>query len=61
MKVRKKQNQKSLSMDDYIKAARKGNRLGEQELLGPGFHSVSRVHQSKKLYTRKRKHKGDER
>lgn len=60
MKVRKNKKQKSLSMDDYIKASRKGSRLGEQELLGPGFHSVSRVHRSKKLYTRKQKHKEDE-
>ncbi|MCQ2235810.1 MAG: hypothetical protein MJZ18_02305 [Bacteroidales bacterium] len=43
---------------DVIKAARKGNREAEQEILGPGFHSNSRVHKSAKTYTRKNKHKG---
>lgn len=47
-------------MEDYVKAARKGNRLAEQELLGPGFHSSDRTHRSKKTYNRKAKHKGDE-
>ena len=44
---------------DAIKAMRKGSREAEQELLGPGFHSFNRVHQSKKTYTRKTKHKSD--
>lgn len=43
---------------DAIKAMRRGNREDEQELLGPGFHSVDKPHKSKKIYTRKKKHKG---
>ena len=55
--VMKKKKQKS-RLDDVIKAMRRGNREGEQEVLGPGFHSANRVHRSKKTYTRKLKHKG---
>ena len=55
----KKKKQKS-RLDDVIKAMRRGNREGEQEVLGPGFHSMNRVHRSKKTYTRKIKHKGNE-
>ena len=43
---------------DAIKAMRRGGREAEMELLGPGFHSHSRVHKSEKIYTRKKKHKG---
>lgn len=43
--------------EDYIKAIKKGNREAEQELLGPGFHAISKIHKSKKTYTRKVKHK----
>lgn len=42
---------------DAIKAMRRGSREAEQELLGPGFHAKTRVHKSKKTYTRKSKHK----
>ena len=42
---------------DAIKAMRRGGREAEQDLLGPGFHSLNRVHKSKKTYTRKTKHK----
>lgn len=55
---RKKKQSKS-SLDDIIKAMRRGNREGQQEVLGPGFHSTNRVHRSKKTYTRKAKHKKD--
>ena len=55
--VMKKKKQKS-RLDDVIKAMRRGNREGEQEVFGPGFHSNNRVHRSKKTYTRKLKHKG---
>ena len=44
---------------DAIKAMRRGGREAEMELLGPGFHSHSRVHKSEKIYTRKLKHKKD--
>ena len=47
-------------LDDVIKAMRRGNREGEQEVLGPGFHSTNSVHRSKKTYTRKTKHKGND-
>ncbi len=45
---------KSRTLDDYLRASRRGSREAEQELLGPGFHSHNRVHKSKKLYSRKR-------
>ena len=57
--VLKKKNKKEKSrLDDVIKAMRRGNREGQQEVLGPGFHSTHSVHRSKKTYTRKEKHKG---
>ena len=59
MATKKNKKQKS-RLDDVIKAMRRGNREGEQEVLGPGFHSTNRVHRSKKTYTRKLKHKGSE-
>ena len=48
---------KRTTLSDYLSAARKGSREAEQELLGPGFHATTRIHRSKKLYTRKAKHK----
>ncbi len=51
------QKKKSITLDDYLRASRRGNREAEQELLGPGFHSHNRTHKSKKLYSRKEKHK----
>lgn len=54
---KKKNNQEKSRLDDVIKAMRRGNREGQQEVLGPGFHSTNRVHRSKKTYTRKLKHK----
>ena len=56
--MKKDKNNKS-RLDDVIKAMRRGNREGQQEVLGPGFHSTNRVHRSKKTYTRKQKHKSD--
>ena len=53
---KRKKNEKS-RLDDVIKAMRRGNREGQQEVLGPGFHSTNRIHRSKKTYTRKLKHK----
>lgn len=46
-----------IGLEDYIKASKMGSRAAEQELLGPGFHSMHRVHKSKKTYTRKEKHR----
>lgn len=56
MKMKKKTNK---TLDDYIKASRKGSREAEQESTGPGFHATTRVHRSKKTYTRKVKHKAN--
>lgn len=53
-----KKTPKRISVGDYIKAVKRGNRMAEQELLGPGFHASDHTHRSKKLYTRKSKHKG---
>ena len=39
---------------DAIKAMRRGGREAEMELLGPVFHSHSKVHKSDKIYTRKK-------
>ncbi len=47
----------AITLDDYIKAMKKGGREAEKELMGPGFHATHRVHRSKKTYTRKAKHK----
>ena len=55
---KKKKNKSSITLDDYIKAVKKGNREAEMELLGPGFHSNTKIHRSKKLYSRKEKHNG---
>ena len=57
MKIRKRKFG-AITMSDYIKAARKGSRSAEQEILGPGFHSIDKTHRSKKMYTRKPKHRG---
>lgn len=54
-----KKKKKRKPIPDQLLAARKGNREAERELLGDGFHSRTRVRRSKKLYTRKRKHRGD--
>lgn len=51
-------SKKHIGLEDYVKASRKGSRAAEQEMLGPGFHSMHRVHSSKKTYTRKEKHRG---
>lgn len=56
--MKKKKKKQPVNLDDVIKAMRRGNREGEQEVLGPGFHATNRVHRSKKTYTRKLKHKG---
>ncbi len=57
MTMKRKKKKQPINID-ALKAMRRGNREGEQELLGPGFHSSDRVHRSKKTYTRKVKHKG---
>lgn len=56
--MKKKKNKNKITLDDYIKAVKKGNREAEMELLGPGFHSNTKIHKSKKLYSRKEKHNG---
>lgn len=56
----KKAKNNRITLDDYIKAIKVGNREAEKDLLGPGFHAVHHIHRSKKIYTRKDKHKGRE-
>ena len=57
---KKKKTKSGITLDDFIKAIKIGNREAEKELRGPGFHSSSKVYTSKKSYTRKPKHtKGD--
>lgn len=58
--MKRKKKKQVANLDDIVKAMRRGNREGEQEVLGPGFHATSRVHRSKKTYTRKAKHKSSE-
>ena len=58
--MKRKEKKQVTNLDDVIKAMRRGNREGEQDVLGPGFHSTNRVHRSKKTYTRKAKHKGND-
>ena len=57
MKKKNKNKKSSITLEDYIKANRKGNREAEMELLGPGFHSKNKIHKSEKIYTRKEKHR----
>lgn len=56
----KKNKREKSRLDDVIKAMRRGNREAQQEVFGPGFHSTNRIHRSKKTYTRKAKHKGND-
>ena len=43
-----------MKQEDYLKAVKKADREIELE-NNPGFKSHTRIHRSKKLYTRKRK------
>ena len=56
---KKNKRKSSFTLDDYVKAMKKGNREAESDLLGPGFHAVHRIHASKKNYTRKQKNKSE--
>lgn len=40
-------------VNDVVKAMRRGSRNEELQILGPGFHSKTKVHVSKKIYNRK--------
>ena len=57
-KMGKKRKKNQATNLDAIKAMRRGGREAERELFGPGFHSLNHVHKSKKTYTRKKKHSG---
>lgn len=46
--------------EEYIRINKKLLRDEEIELLGPGFHSKDKAHKSKKIYSRKLKHKKNE-
>lgn len=54
----KKKKKKWDQTEATIKGLRRANRELEFEVLGPGFHSKSKVWASKKEYKRKPKHKG---
>lgn len=45
---------------DVEKALKKANREIEMETFGPGFHSKTKIHRSKKQYSRKQKHSSQE-
>lgn len=55
--MKRKKSTKRITVKDYLKAARNGARLAQRELLGDGFRSVDRPHRSKKVYSRKSKHR----
>ena len=57
----RRQVRMAITVEDYIKAAKRGQREAEMEQLGPGFHSSDRTHRSRKTYTRKQKHRDEER
>lgn len=46
------------TLEDLVKASRRGQREAEMETMGPGFHSTTRIKRSKKTYSRKQKHPG---
>jgi hypothetical protein len=46
-----------MNIPNELKAVRRGNREAEFEIFGPGFHSKTKIKKSKKLYSRKIKHK----
>ena len=54
-----KRNMRIPTTLDAIKAMKRGSREAEMDLLGPGFHSHNKIHKSDKVYTRKKKHKGE--
>ena len=58
MMVNKKRSHKNTSLNDYVKAVKRGSREAEYELYGPGFHASHHVHRSLKTYTRKQKQRG---
>jgi len=43
--------------NETLVAYHKGNREAEFECMGPGFHSMNKIHKSVKTYSRKDKHK----
>ena len=53
----RRQVRMAITVEDHIKAAKRGQREAEMEQLGPGFHSSDRTHRSRKTYTRKQKHR----
>lgn len=56
MAKRRKKLKTKLTKEDYIKASRRGSREAELENQ-TGWSAKHKVHQSKKNYTRKTKHK----
>ena len=58
MTMRKRKRNKKVPME--LLAARKANREMERLLLGDGFHARTRIKKSKKVYSRKTKHRDEE-
>lgn len=56
--IMKKKAKNGITLDDYIKAARKGSREAEIEQYGRPI-SYNKVYKSKKVYDRKRYKAGD--
>ena len=53
-----KNHKKNRKVPLALIAVRKGNREAERDLLGDGFHARTHVKKSKKVYSRKAKHRG---
>lgn len=56
--MRKRKRNKKVPME--LLAARKANREMERLMLGDGFHARTRIKKSKKVYSRKTKHRDEE-
>ncbi len=56
MKKRKKKNQGKITIQDYIKAVKKADREIQLQ-VSAGWTATTKVHKSKKVYSRKSKYK----
>lgn len=48
---------KKRKVPSILIAVRKGNREAEREIMGDGFHVKTKIRKSKRVYSRKEKHK----
>lgn len=56
MKKKKNKNKGKITIEDYVKAVKKADREAQLE-NNVGWASVTRVHKSKKIYSRKNNRK----